>query len=240
MNWYYICGGIVVLVIGVLLFTNAGRYVKTFLLIARVSPYEQPGGGAGSIYVIGDSTGYGTGATRSADSVAGRLGNDYTWYRIQNNSVNGRLIAGALEAANTLSGEYDLILLQIGANDLIAGRSVEAVVADMQQLIDTTRSHAAHVIVLSSGNIGAVPAFSGEDAARLERASRQYTRSMLELANRYQDVNYVPLFDEPSEDPFVADPDRYTAIDGLHPTSAGYAIWYEKAQPYFDQVLEQR
>lgn len=59
-------------IIGVLLLTTGWwRYALTGYLIARVTPYEQVGTGGGSILVIGDSTGYKTGASRSSESVAG-------------------------------------------------------------------------------------------------------------------------------------------------------------------------
>jgi len=79
MNWIaWLLVGLGILSV-LLLATGWWRYVLTGYLIARVAPYEQPGGGAGSILFIGDSTGYGTGASRSDESVAGQLGNAYTW-----------------------------------------------------------------------------------------------------------------------------------------------------------------
>jgi len=238
MHWS-IYGFIVVslLVASTLLFTDAARSVVQLGLIWRVAPYEQPGGGAGSILVIGDSTGYGTGAARSEDSVAGRLGNEYTWYRIQNDSVNGRRIAGAADALEKVSSRHDLILLQIGANDLLADRDVPVVVADMRQLIESARNRADFVVVMSAGNIGAVPYFTDADAIRFEAVSRQYDQAMQQLARDYQDVSFVSLFDEPADDPFVQRSKELLSADGLHPYSAGYAVWYEKARPDFTAVL---
>ena len=45
-------------------------------------------------------------------------------------------------------------------------------------------------------------------------------------ATRYQ-VAYVSLFLEPETDPFVTDP-HLTAADGLHPSDAGYLVWYRE------------
>lgn len=240
MNW------IVWVLIGLGIFTTLllttgwWRYVLTGYLIARVDPYEQSGTGAGSIFVIGDSTGYGTGASRSAESVAGRLGVDYSAYQITNNSVNGRKIAGAREVFAKLpeATAYDLVVLQIGANDLIAGRDPDVVAAEMQQLIEQVIPHTRKIVVLTSGNIGATPAFSGEQAQQLQDASRQYDWQMTTLGQTYDDMNFVSLFDEPADDPFVEKPSVYTSIDGLHPTSAGYDIWYQKARPYFADALD--
>ena len=130
MNWIvWVLVGIG-LVITLLFATGWGRYILTGYLIVRVTPYEQLGGGAGRILVIGDSTGYGTGAAHATDSIAGRLGTDYSAYAITNDSVNGRQIIGAAKVVAGLpdNDRYDLVLLQIGANDLIAGRDPDALI----------------------------------------------------------------------------------------------------------------
>lgn len=221
------------------MFTDVGRYAKTVLLIAKVSPYEQPGGGAGSIYVIGDSTGYGTGASASEDSVVGRLGNAYTWYRIQNDSKNGRKIAGAVDALGSISEKQDVLILQIGANDLLAGTSVDTVVAEMKHLIELSRDKADQVVVITAGNIGAAPAFvDTNSASALTEASREYDAKLIALAHQYQNVAFVSLFDEPQDDPFVTNASELMSMDGLHPSSAGYQVWYEKSLPYFETILE--
>jgi len=237
----WIISGIAIL-ITLLLATGWWRYVLTGYLIARVTPYEQVGNDGGSILVIGDSTGYGTGAARSGESIAGRIGADYPSYSITNNSVNGRKIAGAMEVAQGLadSDRYDLIVLQIGANDLIAGVEADVVASDSQQLIEAVIPHTQKIIVISAGNIGATPLFAGDQAARYTDASRQFDQQMAILGQTYDDMDFVSLFDEPADDPFVEKPDIYTAIDGLHPTSAGYGIWYQKAKPYFTAALEQQ
>ena len=243
MNWIFYIVGAIVLVLSVVVTINGWwRYTLTGYLIARVTPYEQTGTGTGSILVIGDSTGYGTGTSRSGESIAGRLGADFPAYSITNNSINGRKVAGAREVAAGLleDTQYDLVVLQIGANDLIAGREAGEVAAELQQLIEQVIPHARKIIILTSGNVGATPVFAGEQAQQLEAASRLFDWHMTTLGQTYDDVAFVSLFDEPDNDIFVKKPDVYTSIDGLHPTSAGYEIWYQKAQPYFAAVLEQK
>jgi len=229
--------GVILLLLGSLLaVTGWWRYVLTGYLIAQVDPYEQAGQGEGSILFIGDSTGYGTGAQRSSESIAGRLGQAYPGYAIINNSVNGRKVAAAKQVAAELPGTtvYDLIVLQIGANDLIADRDPLEVSQDLQQLIELTLPHAKRVVVITSGNIGASPKFSGDRASQLETASRSFDSYMTAVATEYENASFVSLFDEPAEDPFVLEPTVYMSIDGLHPTGAGYEIWFQEAKPYFD------
>ena len=121
---------------------------------------------------------------------------------------------------------------------MLGGASADQTVKRQQELIEATQPHASSIIVLTAGNIGATPLFTGDEAERLQTTSRDYTAMMLTIAQQYQDVSFVALFDEPENDPFLAKPRTYTALDGLHPTSAGYGIWYNKAKPYIAQVLE--
>jgi lysophospholipase L1-like esterase len=242
MNWVvWVLVGVVIVGL-MLLSTGWWRYVLTGYLIARVSPYEQLGGGAGSILFVGDSTGYGTGASRSADSIAGRLGTDYPWYTVSNNSSNGRTIAGAMKVVSGLSKDshYDLIVLQIGANDMLAGTSATEATQRMLELVEVAQPYADNIVVLTCGNLGGPLLFQGKDGAKFTNTSRAYDDLMMEMVLQYQNVSFVQLFDEPENDPFLAEPQKYTAIDDLHPTSAGYAVWYTKAKPYFDTVLEQK
>ena len=225
-----------------LLATGWWRYVLTGYLIARVTPYEQSGAGVGSIMVIGDSTGYGTGASRSSESVAGRLGTDYIGHLITNDSVNGRKIAGAMKIVAGLSetDQFDLLVFQIGANDMLNDVSAEETVERMKGLIEAAQPYATNIVILTCGNIGGSMITMGreKEAEQFTNTSRLYDDLMISLVNEYDNVSFAPLFDEPENDPYIADPKKYTSIDGLHPTSAGYAIWFQKAKPYFDAVLE--
>lgn len=210
---------------------------KTLLLISKVQPYEQAGNGARAILVIGDSTGYGTGARTKEESFAGMLGQLYPDYLIRNDSVNGRKIAGAEKALSVVTEHYDLIIFQIAANDLLAGRQVDEVVADMERLVSKALKHANAVLVLTSGNIGAAPRFSGERAERYRSVSIAYTEAMVALVKNWEQVQFVPLYEDPSFDMFVKEPLLYMANDGLHPSSEGYKIWFEKAKPYVRAAL---
>lgn len=240
MTWYWVVG---ITALGALLFwfstTETGRFVKTIFLIARVSPYEQAGTGAGRILVIGDSTGYGTGARRGADSVAGRMGADFPDYQIINASKNNDSLADAYERmSDTMTGQYDLILLQLGANDVIQQHDMSDITADVLKLYELLRPHTPHIVMVSAGNVGAAFAFEGQRAAELTELSRVYHAALAEFAEARADFTYVSLFDEPENDPFVAEPQVYLTMDGLHPSGAGYGLWYQKLAPVLATKLE--
>ncbi len=148
-------------VASVLLFTNAWRYIKTGYLILDTSPYEQSGSGA-SVLILGDSTGYGTGVRQSSDSIAGRIGAAFPLAQIENNSVNGRTIGELKEVVATLEGRWDLILLQIGGNDILQGRKAALVEAELTNIFGQLYDHAEHIVMMSSGDVGGAAAFYWE------------------------------------------------------------------------------
>ncbi len=224
---------------GLFLLTTMFRTFKSVLLILQVTPYEQTVAGAPTMLVVGDSTGYGTGAGDGQLSVAGLLGNDFPTYSIVNNSSNGRTITQALVVLTELprDAQYELILLQIGANDILQKRNVEDVRTDVVQLYAEAKKHTKNVVILSNGNIGASYAFKGSIAKEYTEQSRIFRVMHMETAKAYG-VVYIDLFEEPENDVFVQDPKKYTAFDGLHPSAAGYAIWYGKLYPVIKDVLQ--
>jgi lysophospholipase L1-like esterase len=220
-----------------LVMTDMFRFMKTLFLIARVTPYEQVGTGAGTIQFLGDSTGYGTGASQGKYSIAGRVGADYPAYTIKNHSVNGRTIKGLLTETQNFSGQYDLIVLQIGGNDILQKRDTSTVLSELATLLKRLAPHTKEIIMLTSGNIGETVAFSGAQATEYETLTRAYRAGVLELAQQTPHFTYVDLFDEPENDPFAKKPDIYTSIDDLHPSNQGYGLWYQKAKDTFATIL---
>lgn len=235
----------IVIVLGLVLiawFTGAIRLAKTIWLIVEVKPYEQMGVGENpsSILVLGDSTGYGTGAGNGKYSIAGLLGADYFGYTLTNNSKNGRTISEALVEIQTLPTEptHALLLLQIGGNDILQKRPVDVVRKELMQLYSEAKLRSRNVVMISSGNVGAAAAYTGtKKADEYERLSRQFRQMFIEVASE-TGVTYVDLFEEPEDDVFLREPKKYLAIDGLHPSKEGYAYWYKVLAPEVKSLLE--
>jgi lysophospholipase L1-like esterase len=169
--------------------------------------------------------------------VAGRLGADFPEYSIKNQSVNGRTIEGLLADTTDFSGQYELILLQIGGNDILQKRSTKDTVNDLNALLERLAKHTEHIVMMTSGNVGGAVAFSGEKAATYESLSRALRTEVTNIAQTRTDFSYVDLFDEPEDDPFVENPETYTAADSLHPSNEGYALWYNKLKPVVEPIL---
>lgn len=231
---YVIIAGVVIVVILVL---TQVPFFKTLILIAKVNPYEQKGDGSKSLLILGDSTGYGTGASDSKYSIAGLIGTEYPRLDITNQSVNGRTIAGLRSDLKTLEGNYDLVLLQIGSNDILRDRPLEDAAADLNVVLDTLAPRTKKIILLSSGNIGAAGRLTGSREDYYQKQTLIFSAAFVELAERRGDFTYVDLYVAPEDDPFVAEPHVYLANDGLHPTNAGYALWYKTLQPVLKTAL---
>lgn len=240
MKIWFLFFGLLVLLGTYLAFSpSAVRYLKSVWLILQVKPYEQTGTGSGQIVILGDSTGYGTGASQSEDSIAGRIGYDFPTYAITNYSQNAATLATVYEIAKEkLPHEslYDLILIQAGANDVMDDVTLAQSEADLRQLLQISTDHAASVIMMSSGNIGGAPAFTGDRAETLRLRTLEFRAMFMSVASEY-DVFYVDLYEEPENDIFIQESATLMALDGLHPTSLGYEKWYQSLRPVVETVL---
>jgi lysophospholipase L1-like esterase len=228
-----------VVIICVFLGLTQVTFFKTLLLIAKATPsYEQKGNDSASLLILGDSTGYGTGAGNSKGSIAGLIGADYPNLRITNSSVNGRTIGGLRKDIEKLEGEFDVILLQIGANDILQKRTVEETMVDLRAVLDVLSPKTKKIVMISSGNVGGAIRFKGEQAAAYKQQSIIFKDAFLALNSERPYFSYVDLYVAPEQDPFVLEPDIYTANDGLHPSNVGYLEWYKKLKPVLKTALE--
>lgn len=231
---------VIIAIFGLVLWlTGAVRLGKTLYLILRITPYEQTVTGSPVILVVGDSTGYGTGAEVGKDSIAGLIGSDYSAYSVVNRSKNGRTIGEAVEEMKKLPSDerYELIVLQMGSNDILQKRPLDVVRSDLSLLFAIALEHSDHVVMITCGNVGTASRFAGtKRALEYEQLTRLYREMVIPLAAE-SGVRYVDLFEEPGVDMFLREPKKYLSIDGLHPSSAGYAYWYERLQPALVSML---
>lgn len=228
-----------VLVLLVLIRTKVGRLLQTGLLIAIAHPYEQQvENPKGNILVMGDSTAYGTGAFMARNSIAGRIGQKYPEHTIENISMNGATIADVTDRFEQVKGVYDVIVLQVGANDILQKHTVRAIEADLRVLIMRAQQHTDEVVLMTAGNIGAAEAFvkNGVPDPTYEALSRAVRAQSMALSASLG-FTYIDLFDEPEDDVFLQEPGTYLAFDDLHPSDAGYGVWFAKLYPYLASIL---
>lgn len=198
-------------------------------VLASARAFERAEGSV-RILVAGDSTGVGTGAAPEL-SIAGRLASAYPDASVKNISENGLKIAGLLEKLRALpESKYDLILLQIGGNDILGFTSVSDARRDLRLVFEEAKKRGKKIVFMSTGDVGNAPAFG-------PLLSLAFTLKTKEMRNMFMEesagagVTYVDLFVPRNDDPFAKEPLRYHAADGLHPTGEGYGLWFEKLLP---------
>lgn len=214
--------------VGYVVVTRAALLHESRQLIAQSAAYQQePTAPDRHILIVGDSTAVGTGAEPAA-SVAGLLGRDIPRAVIENRAVNGATASDVrLQLAEAARPRYDLVLVHAGANDILQFRRIAQIEQDIRDLVTEASSRGDRVLFLTAGNIGGAPIFVPPLSTwytHQTRAVRERVRTMVDAHG----VEYVDLFLEPEVDPFLKDPWRYHAADGLHPSERGYRDWYER------------
>lgn len=201
-------------------------------LAEKAIPYEQdPPQSKYHILVIGDSSGVGTGASDPSFSTAGLLGSRYPNAKITNLSVNGRKTAELITPLQSLQGNrYDLILIQIGGNDIVRFTNKKQHKKDLQMVLSAAVSLSDQVILLHSGNVGTAQFFPWGSRFLWTRRTLQVRSMYMEVASEYENVVYVDLFQKKADDPFAKENEKFYASDFFHPSDEGYRLWYEALQ----------
>lgn len=229
----------VVLVVSVATLSVSGctvwRMRQAAVLASQSEPFEQQGGvsdtpnaplvAAARLLVVGDSTAVGTGATSPQSSVAGLIGRDHSGLGVTNRARDGaRLfdIAAQLQGAE----QFDVVLVLGGGNDVIRLTSHERMVDGVRRILTAAGQKAPVVIFMPSGNVGNAPFFFPPWSWLMTRRSRDLHEVARTEAAQTGAI-YVNVFAERQADPFAQEPQRFHAADGLHPSDAGYALWYE-------------
>lgn len=194
-------------------------------------PYEQNDIRAPmNILVAGDSTAYGVGAEKSQDSTAGLVGRRYPQASIENISKSGLRLEGLIAKIEGIDREYDLAIIQIGANDVIHFTSLEKVDQELETVLNIVTSHSKKVILLTAGNIGLAPVFKAPLSNLVTHRTKQVRDIFMRKAAAYPTVSYIDLYKERGDDVFVKDIQKYYAADRFHPSAAGYMVWYREIE----------
>ncbi len=204
----------------------AWRIGKAAELARQSTPYQQsPPDAVLSLLIVGDSTGVGTGASAPTNSLAGLLGSAYPRLRIDNRARDGATFADVVRQFDGTQ-RYDLVLVQAGGNDVIRLRSDEDVRADIDRVTALARSRAERVVLMPAGNVGNAPFFFPPASWLMTDRARRMHGFVRESTARHGAV-YVSLFKDKADDPFVQTPGLH-AVDGLHPSDAGYRLWRDE------------
>ena len=178
--------------------------------------------------ILGDSTGVGVGATRPEESIAGLLAADYPDADIVNVAVSGTRVAGAIGQVHTCleAGlRFDLALLHVGGNDVVADTPLRQLADDCDTLLEGLSRLAVRTVWLGSPDLGLAPLFPRTLAWVMASRSRAASKVFSAAAARH-DVVFVD-FSAPDHVAYFRKRRRnHCATDGFHPNSASYKYGY--------------
>lgn len=210
-------------------------------LIAHTTMYEQyPYDSHERILILGDSIGVGVGAVEPSDSLAGRIGQDYQNATITNVAVSGSRLNDLKESIDEHLGEtYDLVFISIGGNDITHGTSKKNMETVLAYILRNASMLGTQVIVVTAGNVGLSPAFVWPFSNYIEWRTRVARTLFMNEVAHYKNIAYIDLFNERKDEIFNTDIPKYYAPDRFHPSSEGYAVWYEKIQPVIKDFFKE-
>ena len=179
------------------------------------------------ILFLGDSTAVGTGAQSNTESVAGWFGQDFPQAHIRNISRNGEKLAGLIKNFPASNESYNLVVLQIGGNDIMRLTRLTDIDKNLSIAIDRAKAIADHVVIMHSGDVGLAPIFSWP-LNRLYTSRTKALRDIYIKTAKEKGVMYVDLFQERRDDVFLKDISKFYSPDHLHPSGQGYRFWYQQ------------
>ena len=183
-----------------------------------------------SIVFVGTSltAGYGIGAEYAYPAVIqAKIDSAGLPFRVVNAGISGETSAGGLARIDwTLQRKVDVLVLELGANDMLRGLSVEQLKHNLRRIIDRTREKYADAEIVILG-MEAAPNLGPAYVAAFRSVYR-------DLAEEY-DAAYVPFFLEG-----VATVPELNQEDGIHPTAEGQRIIAETVWKRLEPVLRKR
>ncbi|MBC7767122.1 SGNH/GDSL hydrolase family protein [Arenimonas sp.] len=198
-----------------LLYQKTVQLENGFMAFQRIDPNTKQ-----RILVLGDSTAVGTGSSNNIYSTTGRLSSKYPEAEVINISENGLKLSGLNERIKNVSGHFDIIVIQIGANDIIRLTDLETIDTELDKLLKKTKTLSSKVVILHSGNIGESKFFPWYITPILTYRSKEVREIYIRKTSIYES-SYVNLIDLHVDG-------KYYASDKLHLNDEGYKIWFDE------------
>lgn len=205
------------------------RLSKNKILGLTTAPFSRTDTSGKKILILGDSTAVGTGASRPEDTIAGRLAHDFPEARIYNKAENGGLVGNLNNQIKELNNEtFDFIIVSAGGNDVWHMTRLKKLRKQLNEIIPQLTKLSDHrVIFLIYNNIGSAPIFPSIIQHFLKKRCHKVQGVIREVTYEYE-VPTINLFSKDRNNPFAKDPDSLFATDGIHPSSEGYRLWYNR------------
>ncbi|MDQ3089688.1 MAG: SGNH/GDSL hydrolase family protein [bacterium] len=180
-----------------------------------------------TILIVGDSLGVGVGAALG-QSLSERLRDDYPQASISNLSTSGAKLIDGVRILDELdkSEKYSLIIIQLGANDITRFTPLNEAKESLVEILGLAKKHADQVIFLTSGSVGHAPIFIEPLKSFYSYRSKKF-RAAFKVVAKEKKIDYVDLYFEKENDPFLKDINLFYSKDYFHPSGEGYGIWYK-------------
>lgn len=189
------------------------------------------------ILIMGDSSAVGVGAISPTGSVAGLIAQDFPDAHIDNLAVSGMRTEGLVKSFDQVAGQkYDLIIIHIGGNDIVRFVDIEESVNNLRLILNKSAAVGENTVLITAGNMESVKMFPWPVRKIYGAHSRLYRDKFMQVANE-MNIHYVDLYRTKDSDPYYINPSLYYSRDLLHPSEAGYAVWYERIGPIVDSLL---
>lgn len=202
------------------------RILAGLRLTRRASPYQRRLEHAPrSVLFAGDSTGVGAGAKEPHDTVAGFLAHDFPHVSVVNRAQHGARCRDVPAQLAADEQRFDVVLLFVGGNDVLRGTPADELQRHIAAALDSAKRVARQVVFVSTPDIGSAPLFPWPLSAVLSRRTRT-ARDVFIAAARRAGATYIDLLAEGHSERFARDPQRYFALDGLHPSADSYRYCY--------------
>lgn len=204
-------------------------FVLMHLIPKRKDGFSRAVKDASRFLIVGDSTAVGTGAKDPKQTIAGFLAKDFPTMSIENLAKNGsrtKAVLSQLELADCT--QYEGIFISTGGNDVWAFTPLTQLRNDIRAVLRKGEEMSrGRVVLIFFGNEGSAPFFPYIFRSVLMWRTRQVLEVFRQVSIE-QRVPLIELFTTDEENPFVKDPKKYFAVDGLHPSQAGYWEWYKR------------